>query len=116
MQHKCRLLARVRAELGPGVRSLADEVLLHEVDHYLPTHSVAGKAQHFLQPREQWFGFRLLGLGDGDAERRALADRLRAEWSHGDYAIDVPRSGPARRSEQAGARRNAKRRSRLTSA
>jgi hypothetical protein len=59
----------VRREINlVGDEAIPDVVLLTEAEH------------HFLPPGllapTQWFGLRLLGLGDGEAERAELAGRL----------------------------------------
>jgi hypothetical protein len=102
---KEELLARVRATFGLGGAIVPDEVLLAEVDHYLPTHALSGAPLYSRDLRTQWFGWRLLGFGEGEFERTWLADFLDQEWRGVGPIPELMKPGPPRRSELAGEQR-----------
>lgn len=73
-QHRWRgalqsTLRDVRREMNlSGDEVIADVVLLTEAEHHFRPPG--------LLPPTQWFGLRLMGLGDSEGERAALAVRL----------------------------------------
>ena len=74
---KRRELTHVREQIGLGPdATIPDEVLLAEVDGYIPVDTGTWEPNYFLEPRRQWFGFRLIGLADREDERSALSRRL----------------------------------------
>lgn len=104
-------LARARQRIGlEPDQKIPDRVLLLEVDGYLPTHTGTWEPDYRLEPRQQWFGFRLLGLADTERERSCLAGRLRLIPS-GRSRIGLGPGRIARRSPAGGRRRNLRRRS-----
>jgi hypothetical protein len=106
---RCELtVARDRIGLGAD-EAIPDAVLLGEVDGYLPVHDPRRwEPDYRLEPRHQWFGFRLMGLADTEHERIALACRLRAIRS-GTTPIGLGPGGPPRHSPAKGRRRNRRR-------
>jgi len=116
LQLKRSALAKVRTRFGlDSDEVVPDEVLIFEVDHYLPIHAPNGEAQFDLNVREQWFSFRLFGLANGEGERLQLADALDLRPGIGRVSLGLNPSGPARRSEHSGRQRTERRRQRLTS-
>lgn len=86
---------------------IPDEVLALEADHYLPRSNPTGSLHHTLESREQWAGFRLIGIADTEEGRERLAARLSSA-----YSVNPNRSGGSgqghRRSARSGRRRNKK--------
>ncbi len=109
-------LAGVREGIGLGTDDVVpDDVLIFEVDHYLPTHAPNGEAQFDLNVREQWFSLRLLGLADSEQERLQLADALELRRGTGRIPWGLGVGGPPRRSQHSGRKRSERRLQRLTS-
>jgi hypothetical protein len=105
---------RKRLELGSD-EVVPDDVLVFEVDHYLPTHAPNGEAQFDLNAREQWFSLRLLGLANDERDRLQLADALPLRPGVGRFSLGLDLNGPPRHSEHSGRQRTERRRQRLTS-
>lgn len=98
----------VRQEMGlSGDEVIADAVLLTEAEHHF---SPAG-----LMAPTQWFGLRLIGLGDGEAERAELVLRLRLlrggpePWGVTSDARTPHRSRRANRKPESASHRDAER-------
>jgi hypothetical protein len=108
---KLRELSEARHRIGLGADEvIPDAVLLAEVDHYLPVQTGTWRPNYLLEPRQQWFGFRLMGVAYTEPHRQALARRLRAGPRWGRSPFGLGPDGPARCSPAAARRRNRRRR------
>lgn len=107
---KRRELSHVRERIGLGPdATIPDEVLLAEVDGYIPVPTGTWEPNYLLEPRRQWFGFRLLRLADTEDERNALARRLSTIRS-GRMPLGMGPGRAPRRSPESGRSRNRRRR------
>ena len=109
---KRQVLHEVRQtiSLGPD-EFIPDAVLLAEVDGYVrPDRGGSWDVDHRLEPREQWFGFRLIGLAPTEKERLALGRELASGWS-GTVPFGLGPSTASRRSPRSGRRRHRRSRS-----
>jgi hypothetical protein len=106
---KRRELGRARKRIGLDPdETIPDDVLLAEVDGYLPPHTRTWEPDYRLEPRHQWFGFRLIGIADTEPERNCLAQRVLAIRS-GRMPLGLGPGGAPRRSPAMGRRRNRRR-------
>jgi len=103
-----RLLSKARSTIGLEPDAIIpDAELLAEVERYLPLYPARGsEIDARLRPREQWFGYRLLGVGHTHSARLDLAAQLRDGVAGGRPLGFGQRSSRGRRSPAAGRRRN----------